>query len=190
MTDQEILKGLRQNDRQTITYVYKTFGPPVLNYVLQNSGSRTDSDDVFQETFIKVLTNLLNGKYNDKNKFEAYFIQIARNTWIDHLRANKPYHSVGDNDFLLERADNDDEAAFAQLLLKDNRMEALLTVWEKWDDTDCQRRLKAFHFEDKSTQEIAKAEGVEQNTLLQQLRRCRQKLFKLVSKQLESPTKK
>jgi RNA polymerase sigma factor (sigma-70 family) len=188
MTDQEIIKGLRQNDKKTIEYVYKTLAPPIFKYILKNSGTRTDGDDVFHETFIKVLTNLQNGKYNDNNKFEAYFIQIARNTWIDHLRANKPYYA-GDNDFLLERADEDDDEAFAQLLLKDNRMEALLTVWKTWDDTDCQRRLNAFHFEDKSTQDIANTEGVERNTLLQQLRRCREKLFKLVSRHLKTQTK-
>jgi RNA polymerase sigma factor (sigma-70 family) len=188
MTDQQILEGLRQNDRKTVEYVYKTLAPPIFKHVLTNSGTRDDGKDVFQETFIKVLKNLKEGKYNDNNKFEAYFIRIARNTWIDHLRANNT-HFVGDDDFLLERADSDEEA-FAQLLLKDNRLEALSIVWKTWDDTDCQRRLNAFHFEDKSTQEIANTEGVEQNTLLQQLRRCRQKLFKLVSKQLESPTKK
>ena len=164
--------------------MYKTLAPPILKHVLSNSGTRDDGKDVFQETFIKVLKNLKEGKYNDNNRFEAYFIRIARNTWIDHLRERK---RPGD---LPPDPIDPDDGDLTGLLLKDSQLEALSIVWETWNDTDCQRRLKAFHFEDKSTKEIADTEGVEQNTLLQQLRRCRQKLFKLVSKQLESPTKK
>lgn len=188
MTDQAILLGLRQNDRKTIEYIYKTLSPPITKYVLTNSGTREDGQDVFQYTFIKVLKNLQDGKYNDNNKFEAYFIQIARNTWIDYLRTNKATYYVGDDDHLLERATDSDEDALAQLLLKEKSLDALAQVLKSWDDTDCQRRIIAFHFEDKSTQEIADTEGVERNTLLQRLHKCRKKLFKLVSQQLKPPS--
>ena len=189
MTDQAILSGLRQNDRKTIEYLYKTLSPPIYKYVLTNSGTREDGQDVFQQTFIKVLKNLQDGKYNDNNKFEGYFIQIARNTWIDYLRTNRTTYYVGDDDLLLERATDSDEEAFAQLLLKDNRLDALAHVLKSWADTDCQRRITAFHFEDKSTQEIADNEGVERNALLQRLHKCRKKLFILVSQQIKSPNK-
>jgi RNA polymerase sigma factor (sigma-70 family) len=184
MTDQDIIKGLQQNDRVTTNYIYKTLGPPIYKHVLDNSGSRQDGDDLFHETYIKVWRNVQAGKYRDDNKFEAYFIQVARFTWIDHLRGNNT-HWVGDDNFLLERADNSEEDALMHLVLRDRRLEALDTVWKSWDDTDCHRRLNAFHYEDKSTKEIAHTEGVEQNTLLQQLKRCRQKLFKLVSQELK-----
>ncbi len=183
MTDKDILEGLRQNDKATIEYVYKTLAPPVFKHVLSNNGSRDDAKDVFQETFIKTLKNIQDGKYSDNNKFEAYFIRIARNTWVDYLRANKT-HFVGDDDFLLERAADSDEDALIQLLLHDKRLEALDTVWKTWSDTDCQRRLQAFHFDNKSTQEIADTEGVDRNKLLKRLFDCRKKLFRLVSNQL------
>lgn len=184
MTDQDIIKGLQQNDRVTTNYIYKTLGPPIYKHVLDNSGSRQDGDDLFHETFIKVLIKVREGKYREENKFEAYFIQIARFTWIDHLRG-KNTRWVGDDDFLLERACESEEEALIQLVLHDNRLDALDVVWKSWDDTECHRRLNAFHYEDKSTKEIADTEGVEQNTLLQQLRRCRLKLFKLVSQKLK-----
>lgn len=189
MTDIEILDGFRRNDERTFAYVYKTLGPPIYKYVSVNSGTRDDGKDVFHETFMKVLKNVRDGKYNDNNKFEAYFIQIARYTWINHLRGPKTFF-VGDDNFLLERASESDEEALLHLLLHDSRLEALDVVWQSWDDTDCHRRLNAFHYEDKSTKDIADTEGVEQNTLLQQLRRCRQKLFKLVSKQVNTQQKK
>ena len=165
MTDQEILTGLRQNDRKIMEYLYKTLAPPIFKHVLSNNGTKDDAKDVFQETFIKVLKNIQEDRYTDNNKFEAYFIQIARYTWTDHFRTNKT-HFVGDDDFLLERADESDEDALMQLILHDNRLETLSTVWQSWEDTDCHQRLSAFHFEGQSTQKIADTEGIAQNTLL------------------------
>jgi RNA polymerase sigma factor (sigma-70 family) len=184
MTDQEIINGIRQRDRKISEHVYKTLGPPIFKYVLTNSGTKDDAMDVFQDTFIKVLNKIEQGNYKDENKFEAYFIQIARYTWIDKIRDTKKDPFVSDSDTLLERADEGDEDALMELILHDKRLEVLDIVWQSWDDTDCRRRLNAFHYEDKSTQEIADTEGVSQNTLLQQLRRCRKKLFILIQGKL------
>jgi RNA polymerase sigma factor (sigma-70 family) len=185
MTDQEIFKGLEQNDRATTAYVYKTLAAPLFKYVLSNSGTREEAKDLFQEVFMKVLKKIHEGKYNHQEKFEAYFLTIARNTWIDQLRAKKNNKWIGDDDFLLKRADESDEEALLHLLLHDKRMEALNTVWESWEDTDCRRILHGFHYDNIRTKEIAQAENVPQNTMLQRLFKCRAKLFRLVSKKIE-----
>jgi RNA polymerase sigma factor (sigma-70 family) len=186
MTDQEIINGIRQNDKKITEHVYETLGPPIFKYVLTNSGTKDDAMDVFHDTFIKVLNKIEQDKYKDENKFEAYFIQIARFTWIDKIRDRKQGPIVGDSDTLLERADEGDEDAIMELILHDKRLEVLDIVWQSWDDTDCRRRLNAYHYEDESTQEIANTEGVERNTILKRLYDCRKKLFKLISKQLQN----
>ena len=184
LTDQEIFTGLRQHDRATTEYVYKTLAPPIFKYVLSNSGTREEAKDLFQETYIKVLKRMQEGKYNHQEKFEAYFITIARNTWIDYLRAKKHRPGPSDDDLLLQRADESDEEALLQLLLHDRRLEALHRVWQGWEDSDCRRILQAFHYDNIRTKDIANTEGIPQNTLLQRLFKCRSKLFRLVSKQL------
>lgn len=184
MTNQEIFQGLSQNDHTTATYVYKTLAPPVFKYVLSNSGNREEAKDLFQETYIKVLKKVQDGKYTNQDKFEAYFLTIARNTWIDHLRSKKKVFTVGDDDFLLQRADESDEESLMHLILHDKRMEALLQVWNTWEDTDCRRILQRFHYENARTKDIALEEDTSQNTLLQRIFKCRSKLFRLVSKQL------
>ena len=188
MTDTDIIQGLKRNDNTTTTYLYRTLAPPLFKHVLNNSGNRDDAKDVFQETFIKVLNNVRNDKYTDSNKFEAYFLTIAKNTWIDHLRKRVPsVKNVGNDDFLMDsllsKAD-ESEDDLAQLLVHDHRIEVLMLVWQSWDDTECQTRLKAFHFDNQSTQDIAHTEGVERNTVLKRLYDCRKKLYRIVNRLL------
>jgi RNA polymerase sigma factor (sigma-70 family) len=185
MTDREIFAGLSQNDKATTEYVYKTLAPPIFKYVLSNNGTRDEAKDLFQETYVKVLKKIRDEKYNHQEKFEAYFITIARNTWIDQLRTKKRRLAVGDEDALLQRADDSGEEALLQLVLHDKRLEALHGVWEAWEDTDCRRILQRFHYDNTRTKDIALSEGVSQNTLLQRLFKCRSKLFRLVSQRVE-----
>jgi RNA polymerase sigma factor (sigma-70 family) len=186
MTDKEIVNGLSQNDRNTIAYIYKTLAPATFKYVLNNSGTREDAKDLFQDVFIKTLNNVQTGKYDHREKFEAYFFRIARNTWIDDIRKRKNNHSVDDDDFLLQLADESDEDALVKMIVHDKRLDALSVVWDSWDDTECHRRLKAFHYDGVKTKDIADTEGVKQGTLLKQLFDCRKKLFRLVSRELKN----
>ena len=188
MTDRQIYMGLRQNDRATTEYIYKTLAPPLFKYVLSNNGSREEAKDLFQETFIKVLKRIHNDQYNDLDKFEAYFLTIARNTWIDHLKSKKNKVLVDPDDQLWQRADDSDEEAVLQLVLHDRRMEALHAVWETWEDTICRRMLHQFHYDRTRTKDIAEAENVPQNTILQRLFKCRSKVFRLVQQRLQQTT--
>jgi RNA polymerase sigma factor (sigma-70 family) len=188
MTNLEIITGISQNDRKTAQYVYKTLAPAIFKYVLSNSGTHDEAKDVFQETYLKVLKKIQDGRYSHQEKFEAYFITIARNTWLDHLKAKKNRNWIQDDDLLLQRADEADPEALLQLLLHDKRMEALQSVWNTWEDTDCRRILQRFHYENIRTKDIAHEEDTSQNTLLQRLFKCRSKLFRLVSIQIEKPT--
>ncbi len=184
MKDRDIINGLVQNDPSTAQYVYKTLAPPLFKFVLSNNGTREEAKDLFQETYLKVLINIREKRYADREKFEAYFLTVARNTWLDHLRGQKKSFVKVDQDKLVQLADNSDADALVQIIQHDQRMEALHHVWTSWKDTDCYRILHLFHFEQKRTKDIALSEQITQNTLLQRLFSCRQKLFRLVSQHL------
>lgn len=187
MTDQEIQTGLRQNDRATTEYLYKTLAPPVFKYVLLNSGTREAAQDLFQETYLKVLKNIVEGKYRQHDKFEAYFLTVARNTWIDQLRARQKTTRLNTDDpAQYQFIDDPEDDQLARRIVHDRQLEALDYVWASWQDTDCQRVLRRFHYDNARTKDIAVEENTSQNTLLQRLFKCRSKLFKLVELQLKS----
>src|SRR4051812_43342019 len=51
--------------------------------------NRELSEDLFQETFIKIISSLRNKKYNEEGKFLSWAMMIAHNIVIDHFRVNK-----------------------------------------------------------------------------------------------------
>jgi RNA polymerase sigma factor (sigma-70 family) len=208
MTEEEILIGLRQNDRQITKYLYKRLAPPIYAYVRDHGGNVTDFKDLYQDTFLKVLQNIHNDRYNERNQFHAWFFSIARYTWADRHRQQQRFPVAGDENLLRALADDAEasEDALRQLILHDKKLEVLNKVWgsESWKDSKCHRFLNAFHYKALSFKEIAAQEEMlkgytlealeapENKTVLKQiqtnigvqLHNCRKKLFRLVEEQL------
>src|SRR5690554_2240161 len=62
----------------------------VYNYILIKIRDEALSQDIFQETFIKIINTLKKGNYNEEGKFLPWAMRIAHNLMIDHFRkANK-----------------------------------------------------------------------------------------------------
>lgn len=58
------------------------------------------ADDIFQETFVKVIRTLKQGRYNEEGKFLPWVLRIAHNLSIDHFRKNKKMPTVrGDENY-------------------------------------------------------------------------------------------
>ena len=68
--------------------VFADLGGAVLNYLLSMTGQRSDAEDLFQETFIKVHRSL--DTYREKGWLKAWVFRIAKNTLNDHWRKKKP----------------------------------------------------------------------------------------------------
>lgn len=168
-----------------MAHIYKTLAPPVFKYVLSNSGTREEAKDLFQEAYLKVLNNVQSERYRDQDKFEAYFFTIVRNTWIDYLRRKRKHQPLQLDETLWQSAEAAEEDALVQLVLHDQRLNALHNAWQQWADTNCRRILQRFHYDQIRTKDIAQEEGISQNTLLQRLFKCRTKLFRLVQSQLD-----
>lgn len=189
MNDNDILQGLLTNDYTVTRYVYQTFAPAVHQFVLYNSGTTQDAKDLFQEVFIKVLMNIREGRYQIRANipFAAYFLTIARNTWLTSLRKTKPVDIDNNPAMLFKQADELDNDALLQLVLHDARMEALTLTWNDWDGNDCHKILKKYHLDKEKIKDIAAAEvGINENAMKKRLFVCRKKLFGVVSKLAET----
>ena len=61
----------------------------LFTYILITVKDRDLSEDIFQDTFFKVINTLKKGQYNEEGKFLSWIIRIAHNLIIDHFRKNK-----------------------------------------------------------------------------------------------------
>ena len=86
--DQAIARGLRRRDPDLLDRLIERYQYRLLRYLLALVRQREAAEDLFQETWIRVLEK--GRQYNARWKFEAWLFAIARNLTIDHLRRRQP----------------------------------------------------------------------------------------------------
>ena len=130
------------------------------------------ANDVFQETFVKVITRLQDGKYTDSGKFSFWLTTIAHNVIMDAFRQQKSEHVVEVYE------DNDLNKLRRQDLLEINRenefvnTQIMQDVRHLMDTLPAPQREVVYmrYYQDMSFKEIAEATGVSINTSLGRMR--------------------
>jgi RNA polymerase sigma-70 factor (ECF subfamily) len=85
---EEVARGLRHRDPSLIDYLIQQYHYRLLRYLLMLTGSREEAEDLFQETWIRVLEK--GHQYKHRWKFETWLFTIARHLAIDFLRRRQP----------------------------------------------------------------------------------------------------
>src|SRR3978361_195052 len=80
----EIARGLKRNDPELLDRLIELYQHRLLRYLLFLTGKREVAEDLFQETWMRVL--LRGGQYNGKARFDTWLFTIARNLVIDLSR--------------------------------------------------------------------------------------------------------
>jgi RNA polymerase sigma-70 factor (ECF subfamily) len=142
------------------------------NYILFVVRDPELANDVFQETFVKVITRLQEGKYTDSGKFAFWLSKIAHNVIMDTFRQQKSEHTVEVS------KDNDLNKLRRQDLMETNRenefvnTQIMADVRHLMDTLPAPQREVVYmrYYQDLSFKEIAEATGVSINTSLGRMR--------------------
>jgi len=87
LSDEEIIAGLRKRDNPVLLYIYKNTYNPVKQLILNNAGSESDAEDIFQEALIIIFKKLKEEqKFELTSTFSTYIYSISRLLWLKHLR--------------------------------------------------------------------------------------------------------
>ncbi len=87
ISDEELILAYLEGDSDSFTVLYKRYKRPLYAYLNRMLGNHAQSDDVFQQTWIRVVRRL--GEYESKQKFFAWLTMIAHNLAIDQFRREK-----------------------------------------------------------------------------------------------------
>ena len=143
----------------------------VYNYILQMVKDRNLADDIFQETFIKAITTIKQGRYAEAGKFSAWVCRIARNLIIDNFRQEKVEATVSTDDSnydVLNRKDLSEDTIEDMLI--DSQIQADVRRLVK-QLPDSQREVLIMrYYKGLSFKEIADITGVSINTALGRMR--------------------
>ena len=139
------------------------------------------ANDIFQETFVKVITRLQEGRYTDSGKFSFWLTRIAHNAIMDWYRAQRSEHIV-------DLADENDLSKLKGEQVMDNFRESELVNEQVMDDVRrmmealpaAQREVVYMRFyQQLSFKEIAELTGVSINTSLGRMRYALMNLRKM-----------
>lgn len=152
----------------------------IYSFIYSKILDRDTTEDVFQDTFIKVINTLKKGKYNEQGKFLPWVMRIAHNLMIDFFRKNKrmpKFNNTDEFDIFSVLSDNSLNAE-SQLITDQihNDIKELVHELPKNQKEVLIMRL----FKDMSFKEIAESTDVSINTALGRMRYALINLRKLV----------
>jgi len=180
--DQELVKAFLNGDESTIETLISKHRTKVYTYIYLTVKNNALAEDLFQETFIKVIHSLRNGKYRDNGRFLSWVIRIAHNLIIDHFRKEKQLNSISNDDSdidLLNSKKLTDENVEQIMVDSQIRKDLRKLINELPDD---QREVVLLrHFGELSFKEIADHTGVSINTALGRMRYALINLRKMIS---------
>ncbi len=144
--------------------------------------NRDITEDIFQDTFIKVIKTLKKGNYSEEGKFLPWVMRIAHNLIIDHFRRNKRMPRFeGSEDFNIFSVLGDDKLNAEKQLIKDQIDSDLTMLIEELPD-DQKEVLMMRIYRDMSFKEISENTGVSINTALGRMRYALINLRKIIEK--------
>ena len=88
-SDKELLERYRAGNSSAISELIDRHRKRVRDYIYMLVKDRDLADDIFQETFIKVVRVIDEGRYTDNSKFLSWVLRIAHNQVIDHFRSGR-----------------------------------------------------------------------------------------------------
>ena len=141
------------------------------------------SEDLFQDTFIKVIKNLKKGNYNEEGKFLPWLMRIAHNLVIDHFRKSNrmPKFESKDKDFDIFTMIKDSSYNVEKQIITDQISSDVRMLLDKLPD-DQKQVVYMRLFKDMSFKEIAENTNVSINTSLGRMRYAIINLRRLIEK--------
>ncbi len=182
LSDKELVDAYVAGKESALEILITRHKNKIFSTILFMVNDRELAEDIFQDTFIKVINTLKAGRYNDEGKFFPWVQRIAHNLVIDHFRKEKKMRTI---------SPNEDFDIFKVLKLSDNNVQDTLVKEQIEEDVrklvtylpDEQREVVEMRvYQDLSFKEISEMTGVSINTALGRMRYALINLRKLVEK--------
>ncbi len=183
LTDSQLVSEYVSGNENSIGILIERHQQRVFSFIFSKVYDRDVSNDIFQDTFVKVIKTLKAGKYNEEGKFLPWVMRIAHNLVIDFFRKGnrmpKFDNSHGEFDIFSVLSD-DSLNAESQIIKSQVDMDIRNLVEELPDD---QREVLLMRmYNEMSFKEISENTGVSINTALGRMRYALINLRKLIEK--------
>lgn len=183
LNDNELVQQFIDGDQSSLEILINRHKSRIYSYILLIVKNQELAEDIFQETFIKVIRSLKRGKYVENGKFISWVLRIAHNLIIDHFRKEKLQGTVSNDSMEMDIFNS---RKYSEDTIEDHMVnnQILKEVREliKELPEDQQQVIYMRHYMGLSFKEIADQTGVSINTALGRMRYALINLRKLISK--------
>ncbi|MDR0971187.1 MAG: sigma-70 family RNA polymerase sigma factor [Bacteroidales bacterium] len=169
-TDNELVLAYIKGDKKAFEVLLSRHEQKIFNYILSIVKDKSIADDIFQDTFIKIINTLNQGTYREEGKFIQWAMRIAHNLVIDYFRKNQRFPLVrADENFdifdILSNSEESVEQKMIKTQISSDVKKLILSLPQE------QRRVLIMrHYLNMSFKEIAQRTGVSINTALGRMR--------------------
>lgn len=181
LTDAQLVSSYLDGSEYALEQLINRHQLQIFNFINSKINDRDTSEDLFQDTFIKVIRTLKSGAYNEEGKFLPWVMRIAHNLVIDHFRKSNRIPTVGNKEdfdifqFISDKSPNAESTLFQEQVLKD--LQKLIQELPEDQKEVLIMRL----YRDMSFKEIAENTNVSINTALGRMRYAIINLRKLIT---------
>ncbi|MEM8999651.1 MAG: sigma-70 family RNA polymerase sigma factor [Bacteroidota bacterium] len=180
--DSALVKNYIGGDEKALEILINRHNQRISSFIYSKVLDRDITEDIFQDTFIKVIKTLKRGSYSEEGKFLPWVMRIAHNLIIDHFRKNKRMPKFeGNDDFNIFSVIKDDKLNAEKQLIKD-QIDSDLTLLIDELPEDQKEVLVMRIYKDMSFKEISENTGVSINTALGRMRYALINLRKIVER--------
>lgn len=171
LSDKELVERYREGDVACFELLMERHQNKVFSYVLMLVKDRQLADDIFQDTFLKVIRTIKAGAYKEEGKFIQFAMRVAHNLVIDHFRKSKRLPMV---DAVSNEYDFIDNAKYTDASVEDKMVEEqVYSDLRKMIDFLPEEQKEVLNmrmYADMSFKDIADATNVSINTALGRMR--------------------
>jgi RNA polymerase sigma-70 factor (ECF subfamily) len=180
--DSLLVKNYVAGDESALATLIQRHQSKIFGFIYSKVADRDVSDDIFQDTFIKVIKTLKSNSYNEEGKFLPWVMRIAHNLVIDHFRKNKKMPMFRETEeFSIFSIMTDNQPSIENQIITTQVETDLKRLIEELPD-DQKEVLVMRMYQDLSFKEIAELTGVSINTALGRMRYALLNLRKVIEK--------
>jgi len=190
LNDNELVQRFIKGDHDSLEALIVRHKSRVYSYILLIVKNQELAEDIFQETFIKVIRSLKKGKYIENGKFVSWVLRISHNLIIDHFRKEKLNGTISNDSCEVDIFNSQkfsEETIEDQMVNEQILKEVKHLVKELPEDQ--QQVIYMRHYMGLSFKEIAEQTDVSINTALGRMRYALINLRKLVDERKLTLTK-
>ena len=173
-TDSLLISRYQKGDENALSILISRYQKELFSFIFYKLMDEELANDVFQDTFMKVIVSLKEGRYNDDGKFILWAKRIAHNLIIDHYRLKSKHIKVSETTY-----ENEEFSIFDLLKETEENIEERLITNQIYDDLmkmlvflpeNQQEVIKLRFFDGLSFKEIAEQTNTSINTTLGRVR--------------------